>query len=65
MLIAVDPHLRQFTWLGVLGYAIFQIAPLIFTLALAYRWQITVKSSVAMAAGSETWKDLYPVEHAV
>jgi hypothetical protein len=62
MLITVDSHLNRFPALIVFGYAIFHTAPLIFTLALAYRWEITSKASVAMKAERSTWHALYPVE---
>jgi hypothetical protein len=61
MLISVDSHLNQIAVLTWLAYAIFHTAPLVFTLALAYRWQITAKATVAMRAEQAAWQQLYPV----
>jgi len=60
MLISVDSHLNQIAVLTWLAYAIFHTAPLVFTLALAYRWQITAKATAAMRAEQATWPQLYP-----
>ncbi len=50
MLISVDPHLRTLTPVAVVAYTLYQTAPLVFTLALAYRWQITVRAAEAIAS---------------
>ena len=62
MLASVDPFLRAIPALSVVAYAVYQTAPLVFTLALAYRWQITVKASAALEAEAVTWRELYPME---
>jgi hypothetical protein len=61
MLISVDSHLNAIPALMVFGYAIFHTAPLVFTLALAYRWQITAKAEAAMRAERAAWNEHYPV----
>ena len=65
MLATVEPFLRAMPVVSVLTYAVYQTAPLVFTLGLAYRWQIAVKASVALEAESETWSELYPVETSI
>ncbi len=62
MLITVDSHLNRIPVLMVFGYAIFHTAPLIFTVALAYRWRITAKAAVALRAERAAWTELYPIE---
>jgi len=62
MLIAVDSRLNAIPALTVLGYAIFHTAPLVFTLALAYRWRITATAAAAMQGERDTWNELYPGE---
>jgi hypothetical protein len=64
MLLSVDSHLNRIPVLAVLGYALFHTAPLVFTLALAYRWRITAKATVAMRAERANWTQYYPVESA-
>ena len=61
MLASVNPHLREIAPLSVIVYALYQTAPFLFTLALVYRWQITVKASAAIAAEKEEWSEMYPV----
>lgn len=65
MLISVDSHLNHIAVLTVFAYAVFHAAPLVFTLALAYRWRITAKATVAMRAERATWNEFYPVETSV
>lgn len=48
MLLAVDPHLKRIPLLVVVGFAISKAAPLLFTLAVAYRWEITLRAAAAM-----------------
>jgi hypothetical protein len=62
MLGSVDPFLRSIPLVSVATYAIYQTAPLIFTLALAYRWQIAVKAAAALNADSLAWNELYPIQ---
>ena len=61
MLISLDSHLNRVPALMVFGYAIFHTAPLVFTLALAYRWQITAKAAEAMEIEQGSWDKLYPI----
>lgn len=44
MLLTVDPHLRSVPLFTVLAYSLYQCAPLVFTLAVAYRWQMGVRA---------------------
>ncbi len=60
MLISVDSHLNRTPALMVFAYAIFHTAPLVLTLALAYRWRITAKATEAMRSGPATWERFYP-----
>ncbi len=62
MLASVNPYLRGIAPLSIVVYALYQTAPLLFTLALAYRWQITVKASAAIASEKAEWRELYPAE---
>ena len=61
MMATVEPFLTAVPVVSVLTYAVYQTAPLVFTLGLAYRWRIAVKASAALEAESETWSDLYPI----
>jgi hypothetical protein len=65
MLVTIDPHVNAIQPLSVFRYAVFHTAPLVFTLALAYRWQITAKAVAAMQAERDTWNKYYPVESSV
>ena len=56
------PALRLAPVPNVLGRSIYQTAPLIFALAVAYRWQITVKAAAALDRNHREWSELYPVE---
>ncbi len=62
MMISVSPRLNSIVPLWVSGMAIFEVAPLILTLAVAYRWQITVKAAAAMER-QLSWSVIYPLEN--
>ncbi len=61
MLATVEPYLKAVPVVSVVTYAVYQTAPLVFTLGLAYRWRIAVKASAALEAESDTWSALYPI----
>jgi hypothetical protein len=65
MLVTVDPHLNAISPLAVFRYAVFHTAPVVFTLAVAYRWQITAKATAAMQSERANWNEFYPVETSI
>lgn len=62
MLLSVDPRLKAIPELSLPAYALYQVAPLIFALALAYRWQMSVRAVEALQAESSRWAEIYPFE---
>lgn len=46
-LLALNPALREIKFFYVMQSSMMQVVPLLFTLGLAYRWQITVRASKA------------------
>ncbi len=58
-LLALNPGLRQIQILYITQASLMQIVPLLFTLGLAYRWQITVRASRAFRLRPE-WNSASP-----
>jgi hypothetical protein len=62
MLISFRPSLWLTPVLQVLDSSIYRTAPLVFALAVAYRWQITLKADAALERDIREWSELYPDE---